>query len=365
MLAPTITIVVCCLCAAVAGFAAHRASICTVRAVAEMASSRTAFMLASIGKSALWVTALTLPFLWLMPAAASHIGGWRLTTTALGGGLLFGIGAAINGGCAYSTMTRLMDGEVRMALSIGGFAAGIFTFVTLVDINWLTRPQSVPPLIGSVLMFALLLSLALLGWAAYEVPRIWRNRPKHMRPHHMVLAPQYRLSSAALVIGVTSSVIFLLFGSPGYTVTLQNLVQGLFGNGKLPGAAAAVLLIAMLVGMLASTLQRGSFRLDWRPERSWLRNIFGGALMGLGTAMLPGGNDALVLYGIPTFSPHALPAYGALIVGVALGLMAMKHLAGIDTRVVCSNDVYRAELQPRGSILNSHAPRGGRTFDDT
>ena len=73
--------------------------------------------------------------------------------------------------------------------------------------------------------------------------------------------------------------------------------------------------------------------------------------------MLPGGNDALVLYGIPSFSPHALPAYAALIVGVAVGLLIVKHLIGLDTRVVCSNDIYRAEVQPCGSVLNSTQSR--------
>ncbi len=350
------TLVICCLCAALLGFTAHRASICTVRAVAEIMSARSAFMLASIGKSALWVVALTLPFFWLMPTAVRNVGGWRLTSTALIGGLLFGFGAGINGGCAYSTMTRLVDGEVRMALSIVGFAVGIFTFLTLVDINWLIPPQPEPAFIGSLLMFALVLSLVLLAWAIYEVPRIWRGRQRHLPPHHAFLAPQYRLSSAALIIGVTGSVIFLLLGSPGYTITLQNLIQGLIGRGTFPGTSASILLLALLAGMLASTIQRGSFRLDWRPQWSWARSILGGALMGLGTAMLPGGNDALVLYGIPSFSPHALPAYAALIVGVAVGLLIVKHLIGLDTRVVCSNDIYRAEVQPCGSVLNSHPP---------
>lgn len=360
MVTPVIALAICCLFAALLGFAAHRASICTVRAVAEVLSARTAFMLASIGKSALWVIALTLPFLWLMPAAAAGIGGWPLTVSALIGGLVFGFGAAINGGCAYSTMTRLVDGEVRMALSIGGFAAGIFTYLLLVDVKWLTKPTPAPALIGSVLTFALLLSAVLLVWAIYEVPRIWRDRPRHSRLQDMVLATQYRLSTAALVIGISGTVIFLLIGSSGYTITLQNLVQGLVGAGTLPSPARGLLLLAVLAGMFASTWQRGSFRLDWRPRFSWLRNIFGGALMGLGTAMLPGGNDALVLYGIPSFSPHALPAYAALIIGAAIGLLAMKHLGGIDTRVVCSNDIYRAEAQPRGSILNSHPPSASR-----
>ena len=355
MAIPIVALVVSCLLAALLGFAAHRASICTVRAVAEMMSARSAFMLASIGKSALWVMAFTLPFAWLMPAAG--YGGWALTVPALAGGLLFGFGAALNGACAYATMTRLMDGEVRMAAAIGGFAIGIVTFLTLVDLQWLTRPWPAPVLIGSYLTVAMLLSLALLAWALYELPRVWRNRPKHLHVREMALAPQYRLSTAALLIGVAGSVIYLLFGSPGYTITLQNLVQSLIGYAP-PSAIRVVLLLAVLAGMLASTLQRGSFRLDWRPQRSWLRNIFGGALMGLGTAMVPGGNDALVLYGIPSFSPHALPAFAALLIGAGIGLFAMKHIGGIDTRVVCSNDIYRAEQQPRGSILNSHPPRG-------
>jgi len=359
MLAQAAPLVVACLFAGLLGFAAHRASICTVRAVAEIISARTGYMLASIAKSALWVIALTLPFFWLMPAAASQIGGWQFTAATLLGGFLFGVGAAINGACAYSTMTRLVDGEVRMAVSIGGFAIGTLTFLALVDLEWLMRPVKAPALLGALLNFGLLLSLALLGWAIYEVPRIWRNRPQQLRPIDLVLAPQYRLSTAALLIGIASAVIFLLIGSPGYTITLQNMVQGAIGMGALP-TVRGIIVFAVLAGMLISTLQRGSFRLDWRPQWSWLRNVFGGALMGLGTAMLPGGNAVLVLYATPSFSPHALPGLAALLVGAGAGLLAMKHIAGIDTRVVCRNDIYRAEAQPHGSMLNSHPPSSHR-----
>ena len=97
----------------VIGFAAHRASICTVRAVAEVMSARSANMFASVGRSWLWVWAVAFPFLWLVPALAS-VNGWALTGLALLGGLSFGLGAALNGGCAYSTMARLADGEGAM-----------------------------------------------------------------------------------------------------------------------------------------------------------------------------------------------------------------------------------------------------------
>jgi uncharacterized membrane protein YedE/YeeE len=98
----------------------------------------------------------------------------------------------------------------------------------------------------------------------------------------------------------------------------------------------------MLAGMLLSTWQRGSFRLDWRPRPSWLRNLCGGFLMGLGVGLTPGGNDTLVLYGIPSLSPHALPASLAMLAGIALGLWAMRAALGIELRVACRNDLSTA-----------------------
>jgi len=349
--------VVSCLFAALLGFAAHRASICTVRAVSEVMSARTGFMLVSIFKSALWVIALTLPFIWLAPATASGISGWTLTGAAVLGGFTFGTGAALNGACAYSTMARLMDGEVRMVLSIGGFAVGILVFVLLVDSHWLMRPVRTPALIGTLAAWSYAVAAALLAFMAYEIARLWRHRAKDEGVMRIVCAKQYRLSSAALLIGLSSSIIFLLIGSPGYTITMQNMVESAIGLRVAPPPERWVLLVAVLAGMLISTLERGSFRIDWRPRLGWLRNVAGGILMGLGTAMLPGGNDALILYGIPTLSPHALPSYLALVIGAAAGLLAMKHVGGMEIRVVCRNDIYLAEAQPKNSILNSHAPR--------
>ncbi len=96
--------------------------------------------------------------------------------------------------------------------------------------------------------------------------------------------------------------------------------------------------------MALSTIQRGSFRLDWIPRPSWLRNLGGGALMGLGTALLPGGNDALVLYGIPSLSPHALPALATMVIGIAAAVWLLRHF-GVEMRVTCRNDLYIADVK--------------------
>ncbi len=66
----------CCVLAGILGFAAHRASVCTVRAVAEYTHSRTGYMMLSITKSIFWVFAVTLPvfFFCRRPRAVSAAG---------------------------------------------------------------------------------------------------------------------------------------------------------------------------------------------------------------------------------------------------------------------------------------------------
>jgi len=324
--------------AAILGFATHRASVCTVRAVAELLSSRRGFMLASILKSILWASAVTIPFFLISMTMPPQAGAWQLSLAAVLGGFVFGVGAAMNGACVYSTMARLTDGEGGMFVAVVGFGFGILGFVALVDAGWLARPTQSLPRIGVLIGWVAVVVLA--AFALYEATRLWRTRPPAAGPRELVLARQYRLSTAALLIGVTAGAIYLIMGPYGYATTVQQGIEAALGRRVAPETARWVLLAAALFGMLVSTLQRKSFHLDWRPRPLWLMNFFGGALMGLGVALAPGGNDSLVLYAIPTLSPHALPAYAALALGIAAGLLTIRRLLRIETRVECRNDLY-------------------------
>src|ERR671919_718090 len=110
--------------AALRGFAIHRGSVCMVRGVAEVLSTGRAYMLLSFGKSAIWVLIVTTPVLWLVPSPHPLAQGWSVSVYAFSGGFLFGIGAAVNRGCAFSTLGRLGNGEVGAMLTLGGFACG-------------------------------------------------------------------------------------------------------------------------------------------------------------------------------------------------------------------------------------------------
>src|SRR5262245_7152621 len=326
--------------AMILGFAAHRASICTVRTIAEIMSARTGYMLASVVKSVLWVWVVTVPIFGLMPTLGIGISGWSLTGYAMLGGLLFGLGAAMNGGCSFSTMARLVDGDGKMLATVCGFAVGVLCFVALVERQWLSPPSPAPALIGGLLGWMMVAAFAFLAWAAYESARLWLTRETGARFTDLVLAPRYRLSTASLLIGFSGALLFLTFGPFGYSSTYGLLIEGAFGTRTWPSTMRWVLLLAVLAGMLVSTVQRGSFRIDWRPRRVWLLHLSGDMLMGFGTALAPGGNDVLILYGIPTLSPYALPTYAALAVGVAVGLVMMRLWFGVVSRVSCRNDTF-------------------------
>lgn len=187
--------------------------------------------------------------------------------------------------------------------------------------------------------FASAISLGLWLWAAVELSTLWRTRPRNIALYRLPSVRQYRLSTAAAVIGIANGGLYLLHGSWTYTAAFRS------GAGSLaPGGAPQFsLFLAVICGMTLSTLQRGSFRLDWRIRRSWLMSLTGGILMGSGAALVPGGNDTLLLYGIPAFSGHAFPAYIAMLIGVAIVLVAMRSVFGIRMHVNCEGDLCRTD----------------------
>ena len=63
--------------------------------------------------------------------------------------------------------------------------------------------------------------------------------------------------------------------------------------------------------------------------------------MGVGAVLIPGGNDTLILDSLPGLSPHAIPAFVALLFGISVTLLLMRLLTGKTLKVVCANDICR------------------------
>ena len=61
--------------------------------------------------------------------------------------------------------------------------------------------------------------------------------------------------------------------------------------------------------------------------------------MDAGAGMIPGGNDVLLLNAIPLLSPHAIPAYLGVVVGIAATLALMHASGRAPAAVDCQGDI--------------------------
>ena len=328
--------------AAVIGFAIHRASLCNVRAVAEVLSTRRGFMLLSFFKTILWVISITWVIDLIAPSNATRPHQlWAFSPRALAGGFVIGIGAAINGGCALGTLGLLGNGQLRMLATLLGLVMGLAGGAHAQVNRWLPFPEgaessiSLQPVAGSVLGVVLAL------WALREILNLWQRRNPGVGWINLVLSNRYRLSTAAMLLGLANGVIYAFHGGWSYTRTARTAIDHVVAGGPQPGILYGALFFAVIAGVVFSSLSNGSFALDWRVRLSWLRNLAGGILMGIGVVLTPGGNDVLILHTIPSGSPHALPAYAALLAGTAIGLMVIRAVVGSVPKIECTGDVCR------------------------
>ena len=179
--------------AAFVGFSSHRASLCTVKAVAELLSSRRGFVLASFAKATVWAAMVYGTLLFVFPATSGSFQVYEPRMFALLGGFLFGIGAAINGGCSLSTLQRLADGDLWMLLTLAGIGTGILAW-SIADVSLvLTYATHVPMIWPQLGGWAAGILAVLWMLAAWELVRLWRSRSRRLPLWQLPSAAAYRL----------------------------------------------------------------------------------------------------------------------------------------------------------------------------
>jgi len=348
---------------AILGFSAHRAGICTVKAVAEVLTTRRAHFLWSFAKTALWVMAAA-----ALAGALALTPGWRhwpLSAASVAGGVVFGLGAGLNGGCTFSTLSRLTDGNLNLLATVLGWPVGLALGLRVWAFE-AASPQATAAGPGLALSNPLTLLLAL--WALWEGGRLIRRMARGGSVGRVLGAHTYTLSAAAALLGLANAGLLLNTGPWSFTGTIlcamdagtlanchDPLLPWLIFAAALAGMAASawqrgslrlrwLIFAAALAGMAASAWQRGSLRLRWPRARAVLRHATAGVMMGLGAAFIPGGNEGLILFGAPSLSPHAFPAYGGIVLGILLALLAMRAAGRTLPPIICDGDICRARL---------------------
>ena len=120
------------------------------------------------------------------------------------------------------------------------------------------------------------------------------------------------------MIGISFVVLLVLFGAWAYTDVLAELARGMSTS----LLARMLLATAMLAGAALGGWTAGSFRSTRWSARQMSRCLVGGMLMGWGSLLVPGGNDGLILVGMPLGWPFAWLAFATMCATIAIAQIA-------------------------------------------
>lgn len=291
-----------------AGYATQRGGICAVAATeALVRRGRPDRLLAFLFCAAVGLTLLAAATVAGRSAFAVHAGSAALLLPALGGAI-FGAGAWLNGACAFGTVADLGSGRLARLATLAGFLGGS---VLAFHAGLAARPPDfVSPLAGWPALTILIVAAAVALALAIELAR----RSSRRRG-----GGGWPPAAAMALIGAVNAVLLLLAARWPYTSLLMDLAR--MAGGDL--VRRALMALCFLAGAVAGAVAARDFRLVPGRASLWLRSAAGGALMAAGAALAPGGNDTMLLVGLPLLLPNLVAAYAAM----AGTLILIEYLA--------------------------------------
>lgn len=292
----------------------------------------------------------------------------------IGGGIAFGIGMVLAGGCISGTLYRVGEGYVASWVALGGILLGLVAATHTWNWWWLTTGASAPVVwLPSLFGYggALLLALAVLGAAAvltvwwelrsgpqpaFALPRVAPPpaaslREALARAYEQVARRGWPFAMGAVALGVLNILAYQFSHPLGVTGELSawaNRGAGLFG--ALPpellgtGLLAGCLLVfetgtpllgegffldsGLVVGAFAAAALAGEFKLRFpsRPVR-YVQSVGGGALMGYGAGIAAGCTIGAFFSAVPSLGLNGFVFGLALLAGAGLGVQAIRRIA--------------------------------------
>jgi uncharacterized membrane protein YedE/YeeE len=314
----------------------HRADFCLTCAFREPFLFRSFFMTRIVGFAVL-LTAVWFEILRLSGAVPSVAGGPPVWGN-LAGGILFGIGMVLAGGCVVGTLYRMGAGNMPALAAFAGLLLGSAVYAELYPVlsplaatTLGTRATTLPELLGLPpfpVVAAVLIPCAWLyaRWARHGV----LSRPGFARGY---LAPW----KAAAILSILSAAALLSTGMPLAITTFYAKLaawgEAVFVPGhvasldyfsiapfrlttpwgvKLSGGAGPVLdslaalqgptVLGIVGGAFLSAVTLGEFKVySSVPKRQYAMALAGGVLMALGSRLGLGCNVWYVLGAVPAF----------------------------------------------------------------
>lgn len=294
------------------GFAAQRGATCTVGAIEEIVAERRFGRMVALVEASLWVGGglVLLKAAGLLPAMPA---GYAAGPATIIGGVLLGIGAFVNRTCAFGTVARIGSGEWSYLATPVGF------FLGCLAIMYLPAPARLAEGSSVLSASAWLAILFIAFFAARLFAHGWTIRRKRVAPLAHIWSPH----AATTIIGITFLVALVTVGPWTFTETLAGLAQGM----TFELAPRLLLFAALLSGAMLGGWTAGRLRLVAPNTASVGRSLAGGAMMGAGGALIPGGNDALILVGMPLLLPYAWLAFASMCAAIYIAIRLTRPTA--------------------------------------
>ena len=294
------------------GYAANQGGTCLVVAAHELHRRQPPKMFVGFLAASAAAGLVAVPIVWTGTLGATLAPSTSINFLLLIGAIAFGLGALINDTCLLGSLARLGDGEMRLlalplGLTIGILAAdhGRFGY----DSTWpslISKPSATG--LVTLLAFLVVLVLALVFVSTKSVLRT---------------KPGWSFGASMIGLGITGGLLYAL--SPAWTVA--DVIQRALPLRMSPaGEVALTAVISSIAGALTASFRQGNLRLQLPTANGILRSVVGGTLMGIGIALIPGGNDGLILAAVPTLSPGGIVAYLLMTTTIVFGFAARGKL---------------------------------------
>ena len=287
------------------------------------------------------------------------------TPANIAGGMLFGFGMVLAGGCVVGTLYKMGAGSILSTVTFAGLILGSFFYAEIhprwaafiKSTTFFTGRITLPQIVG-VSPFVLIAPVAALG--VFLVLR-WKNDGKLVRPSAAegYLQPW----KTALFLSVLGLASYVLIGMPlgitssyaklsGYigSIFFRDHIAGLLyyqaiplkyvhpltntylqgGGGPRFDAISAIqfpLVAGIVLGSTSSAVALREFQLYYKlPLKQYAAAFTGGIIMGLASRMSPTCNVWHLMGGLPILAASSMLFLAGLLPGAWLGSKMMVHL---------------------------------------
>ncbi len=248
------------------------------------------------------------------------------------GGVIFGVGAAIAGGCSVRTLVRTMEGSIHALLALISFAlaAAIVQFGFLetsrVDLTLATSIElSTDAGIASMLSISpwIVLGVVVAALLIFIIKSSKHGLDKQMIAAGLIVGSL--IIASWYITGVLAQDEFDPVNPSGITVSGPLARFGyIFISGRIPVLSYAIsFVIGIAIVSFIYALIRGRFSITMPAKGMVKMAILGGALMGIGSIMAYGCNIGQGLTGISTLSVESLLAVIGMVVGISITTKVM------------------------------------------